>query len=634
MKRIILLLGCFTGLLQLSAQVSFTNLKLTPAYPTQSNSLSFEYTKANTPLAREAKVDVAVYLVSKKGYTIAEPVLTEKNGIYRGTVKVADNTSCIAFGFSSGEAKDLNNGKGYIIPVYTDKNTPVKEYYVAANNLQSGMGNFLFGLPNNATQGFQYLEDGVKQYPELKKDIDFVSAYIQGLSKTKKTEAPALINEELIAFEKNGNLTEEGYNFLIQSYTRNKQAEKAESLKTAMKAAFPEGEWVKQAEMQTIRTAKGADSKVAAYDAYIKKYPPTEKDKQAINFLKTLIATSYAKEKNYQSYNEWNSKLDKSAMATNNNNLAWDMAESGENLEQAKQMAEFATTYAKTEMKSPSGPRPETMTSKQWEDQRNNNYAMFGDTYAFILYKQGDYATAFPISKEAATINKLKDPEYNERYAMLAEKVLPPAETKKLIEGFVEHGTASVKTKEILKNVYIKENNGDKGFDEYISKLEVTARENKRNEIAKGALNEPSPKFNLKDFEGKSVSLDDLKGKVVVVDFWATWCGPCIASMPGMNKALTKYKDNSDVKFLFVDTWESAEDKLKNAKSFMEKKNYPFYVLMDNENKMVEDFNVSGIPTKFIIDKQGRIRFKAVGFSGNDDELVDELSTMIDLASK
>ncbi len=66
----------------------------------------------------------------------------------------------------------------------------------------------------------------------------------------------------------------------------------------------------------------------------------------------------------------------------------------------------------------------------------------------------------------------------------------------------------------------------------------------------------------------------------------------------------------------------------------MEKKNYPFYVLMDNENKMVEDFNVSGIPTKFIIDKQGRIRFKAVGFSGNDDELVDELSTMIDLASK
>ena len=55
---------------------------------------------------------------------------------------------------------------------------------------------------------------------------------------------------------------------------------------------------------------------------------------------------------------------------------------------------------------------------------------------------------------------------------------------------------------------------------------------------------------------------------------------------------------------------------------------------MDDENKMVEDFMVSGIPTKFIIDKQGKIRFKAVGFNGGDDELVDELDTMIELASK
>jgi hypothetical protein len=66
----------------------------------------------------------------------------------------------------------------------------------------------------------------------------------------------------------------------------------------------------------------------------------------------------------------------------------------------------------------------------------------------------------------------------------------------------------------------------------------------------------------------------------------------------------------------------------------MNKKNYPFYVLMDNDNKMVADFNVSGIPTKFVIDKEGKIRFKSIGFSGSDDALMDELTTMIELAGK
>jgi thiol-disulfide isomerase/thioredoxin len=134
------------------------------------------------------------------------------------------------------------------------------------------------------------------------------------------------------------------------------------------------------------------------------------------------------------------------------------------------------------------------------------------------------------------------------------------------------------------------------------------------------------------DLDGKNVNISDLKNKVVVVDFWATWCGPCKASFPAMQKMVDKFKDNPEVKFIFVDTWERGENKRKDAADFLATHKYTFHVLQDVEDKVVSQFNVNGIPTKFVIDKNGTIRFKAVGFDGSDDKLISELSAMIELA--
>ena len=153
-------------------------------------------------------------------------------------------------------------------------------------------------------------------------------------------------------------------------------------------------------------------------------------------------------------------------------------------------------------------------------------------------------------------------------------------------------------------------------------------------EIRKSMINETSPSFALMDLDGNNVSISELKGKVVVVDFWATWCGPCKASFPGMQRMVNKYRNNPNVRFLFVDTWEKGDDKKKLAADFINANKYTFQVLMDNEDKVVSMFKVEGIPTKFVIDPKGMIRFKSVGYSGNDEKLVTELTAMIDLASQ
>ncbi len=120
----------------------------------------------------------------------------------------------------------------------------------------------------------------------------------------------------------------------------------------------------------------------------------------------------------------------------------------------------------------------------------------------------------------------------------------------------------------------------------------------------------PAPEFALPDLDGRTVRLADLRGKVVVINFWATWCAPCREEMPSMHRLWQQLRANS-FELAAINVGETPEQ----VRSFLSALDHPigFPIVLDEEGTTVRDFSVKGFPTTFVIDKSGRLVFEAVG---------------------
>ncbi len=619
------LLVCSLAVTMFTARTQ--SLVLEPAQPRPNETVHFTYTPSNA-LVKAQTVEPEIYLFSSRKMKVVEPKLIRKGKVFTGHFKLGKNTNGFSFVFNSADLKDTNLDNGYLYPVFTTDNKPLEGFFTSAANFYSYSGEYLMGIPTNKNTALRYLEDGLRLYSNLANDPGYMTYYYNTLYSVDRNNKK-LILEKLREDHAGQEVSEQSLTMTANFYKKFNMMREADSVFHQVHERYPAGNWVKDSLTNLLFQSDSAYKKIAVYKSMLHSYPDTGKSMALYRAYRSNIALAFARQKDFDNVYKWNAETGAGEQASNNNEIAWKLAEDSENLDVAKKLSYQATMYAKKEMNKSNS----EFSRKQNKIRNKSTYSMYADTYGFVLYKLGEYKEGLKYAKEAATLRNLNDPEYNERYAMVAEKVLTPEETKNILEKMVSNGKATARVKDLLKILYFK-NKGRNDFAEYVNQLEMGAKEKRQHEIMKSMVNEPAPSFTVNDLEGKTVRLEDYRGKVLVLDFWATWCGPCIASMPGMKKALDKYDGNDTVKFLFVDTWEGGTDKEKQAGEFMRSKNYPFYVLMDNENKMVEDFKVRGIPTKFIIDKEGRLRFRSIGFSGNTDDLAEEVNYMVELAGK
>ena len=121
---------------------------------------------------------------------------------------------------------------------------------------------------------------------------------------------------------------------------------------------------------------------------------------------------------------------------------------------------------------------------------------------------------------------------------------------------------------------------------------------------------DPAPSFEMKDLEGKPISLEEAKGKIVLLNFWATWCGPCRAEVPDLIELQNKYKDNLEIIALATE-----EDDTSEVQQFVKRSAINYRVGMATDAIAAKFGGIPALPTSFVIDPQGRVVQKHVGLN-------------------
>ncbi|WP_127124509.1 TlpA family protein disulfide reductase [Pseudoflavitalea rhizosphaerae] len=360
-----------------------------------------------------------------------------------------------------------------------------------------------------------------------------------------------------------------------------------------------------------------------------------ERDASTMNMLNGTVALNFLRNQQYKEFEKYIGKINSKFDQTSYMNMGADILlrekidpVKAEQL--SKQTLDLYFSY-KDDPKA----KPKDMPEADWKRFMDFAQYPYYDTYAAALTANGKFKEALSFQEKAFN-GPVEEGFGNsiERYTLLLAKNGQEDKAYQILEMMAKTGKSSAAMNAQLKALYDRKHGNTKDFGEYFGKLQESVQASLKETLQPKMKDTIAPAFTLFDLNGKKVSLSDFRGKVVVLDFWATWCMPCIASFPGMQKMVQQHPE---VVFLFIATQEKEAGALERVKAFMEKNKYPFRVLMDKPEagvyKVVAQYKVKGIPAKMVIDGKGRLRFVSTGFS-SDSELINELEAMIELAKE
>lgn len=658
-KQIIGIMAAFVAVGAFS-QATGGGFSFEPKYIKSGSTVTISYCSDSTKLKGESNIKGIAYFWQNYSWRATDIALQRSGSLWITSVIIPEDAALVAFKFYAGNKSDTGPGENdYVQFILKTDGSSFPGSYIGWGLLR-GVSTQEYSIPGYVTDSAHYIGNDVLRYwynMEMKySPMEFKNVYYYA-SKTLALLQPGTINPgiektvaDVLNMDSAGLLTEEELIKCIE-VTRNylKKDSLAKELETKALEKYPDGILARDKEIYRLFRIADSDQKEKEFAVFLKRFPTSKfenihTENSSLYYGKifqSVIYNQIIKHNNYELLTQYIRDSPYEMLAT----YFWHIVQIPYKnmLMTADKLRPYADLimneiFSRHQRIDQMVYSPSEWKEKKYADRKDALLA-----YAKILEETGSSDQAMKWLTIIEPYFENKSSEFMDFYISMLPKFGQSDKILALVKAGVRENAASPLMIEILKKDYITREGSESGFESYVdgmkNQTEVILQQE---ELKKDITKLPIQLFKVEKLDGGFVDMGDMKGKIIVLDFWATWCAPCKAAMPGMQLVVNKYKDDKNVAFFFVSTMEFDPKYKEKIRDFINEKGYNFDVLLDRakngklpNEEMYEiyskTFEFSGIPQKMIIDGEGYLRWRSTGYNGSPSALADEISYIIEL---